>query len=93
MSPSEPDSLVITDRSWGHRQTGCNNHNLRVKVRPSTETADRIFDQIAEYLTAPEFRPRAVYERFNIEVPPLASRATTWSPIVFAATTRLGRAR
>ena len=39
-----------------------------VKVRPSAETADQIYDQIAECLAAPDFRPRALYDRFNIEV-------------------------
>lgn len=38
-----------------------------VTVRPSKETADQIYDQIAECLEKPEFRPRALYERFNIE--------------------------
>ncbi|HYV96417.1 MAG TPA: glucuronate isomerase [Gemmatimonadaceae bacterium] len=31
-------------------------------------TADRVYDQIAEKLRSPEFRPRALFERFNIEV-------------------------
>lgn len=30
--------------------------------------ADRLYDRIAESLTRPEFRPRALYDRFNIEV-------------------------
>jgi glucuronate isomerase len=30
--------------------------------------ADRIYDAIAERLSTPAFRPRALYERFNIEV-------------------------
>lgn len=38
-----------------------------VKVRPSAETADEIYDQIAECLTRDEYRPRALYKRFNIE--------------------------
>ena len=36
--------------------------------RLSAETAERYFDGIAEALATPEFRPRALYERFNIEV-------------------------
>lgn len=32
------------------------------------ETAMRIYDQIADCLARPQFRPRALYERFNIEV-------------------------
>ncbi|MFT0762650.1 glucuronate isomerase [Actinomyces sp. F1_1611] len=38
-----------------------------VRVRPSAETADEIYDQIADALTKTEFRPRALYRRFNIE--------------------------
>lgn len=32
------------------------------------ESAQRIYDQIAEKLEQPEFSPRALYQRFNIEV-------------------------
>ncbi len=32
------------------------------------ETAQAVYDQIAEKLAQPEFRPRALFERFNIEV-------------------------
>ncbi len=39
-----------------------------VEERPSAESADRIFDHIAERLARPEFRPRALYERFAISV-------------------------
>lgn len=39
-----------------------------VTVRPSAETADAVYDQIARCLAMPEFRPRALYERFGIEV-------------------------
>lgn len=39
-----------------------------VTVRPSAETADAIYDQIAECLTKPEFSARALYARFGIEV-------------------------
>ncbi len=38
-----------------------------VTVRPSEETADQIYDQIAEKLTQPEYRPRALMDRFDIE--------------------------
>lgn len=34
----------------------------------TTASADRIYDKIAECLTQDAFRPRALYERFNIEV-------------------------
>ncbi|WP_422377925.1 glucuronate isomerase [Roseibium sp.] len=44
--------------------------------RLSAETADEAYDHIAECLTRTEFRPRALFERFNIEV-----IATTESPL------------
>ncbi len=44
--------------------------------RLSAETADHSFDVIAEKLQQPEFLPRALYERFRIEV-----LATTDSPL------------
>lgn len=47
-----------------------------VEEELSAASADRIFDRIAERLVRPEFRPRALFERFNIEV-----LATTESPI------------
>jgi glucuronate isomerase len=39
-----------------------------VAERPGSGTADRIYDQIAERLRDPEFRPRALFRRFGIEV-------------------------
>jgi glucuronate isomerase len=44
--------------------------------RLSDKTADLYFDTISEKLLAPEFLPRALYERFNLEV-----LATTDSPL------------
>jgi glucuronate isomerase len=44
--------------------------------RLSAETADEYFDTISEKLRKPEYLPRALYERFNIEV-----LATTDSPV------------
>ncbi len=38
-----------------------------VTVRPSAATADAIYDHLAERLALPEFRPRALYDRFRIE--------------------------
>jgi glucuronate isomerase len=49
---------------------------FHVEERLSAETADAIYDRIAECLARPEFRPRALYERFGIEV-----IATTESPL------------
>jgi glucuronate isomerase len=39
-----------------------------VGERLDSESAARIYDQIAARLTKPEFRPRALFERFRIEV-------------------------
>lgn len=39
-----------------------------VRTRLTTATASRVYDQIAERLESPEFLPRALFERFNIEV-------------------------
>ncbi len=47
-----------------------------VRERLTPESADRIYDRIAECLHRPEYRPRALFERFNIEV-----LATTESPL------------
>ncbi|MFK7878553.1 glucuronate isomerase [Roseobacter sp.] len=41
---------------------------LGVSAALSEETADQIYDQIAEKLEQPAFRPRALYDRFGIEV-------------------------
>jgi glucuronate isomerase len=47
-----------------------------IDTRFSAETADSTYDQIADCLARPEFRPRALYERFGIEV-----IATTEGPL------------
>ena len=47
-----------------------------IDVRLDAETADLYFDAIAEALQKPEFRPRALFERYNIE-----ALATTESPL------------
>ena len=39
-----------------------------VTVRPSAQTADAIYDQIAETLQRSDFRPRELLQRFGIEV-------------------------
>lgn len=44
--------------------------------RFSAETADEFYDHIADCLAKPEFRPRALFERFNIE-----AIATTENPL------------
>lgn len=47
---------------------------VRTALRP--ETADEVYDALAAKLAEPAFRPRALFERFNIEV-----LATTESPL------------
>ncbi|WP_225772737.1 glucuronate isomerase [Inquilinus sp. Marseille-Q2685] len=47
-----------------------------VEERLTPASADRIYDRIAERLVRPEYRPRALFERFNLEV-----IATTESPL------------
>ena len=47
-----------------------------VTERPSEASADALYDQVAACLEQPEFRPRALYERFGIEV-----LATTDDPV------------
>ncbi len=39
-----------------------------VQVRPSARTADDIYDTVAAKLEQPEFRPRALFDRFGISV-------------------------
>ena len=47
-----------------------------VDERLTPKSADRIYDRINECLATPAYRPRALFERFNIEV-----LATTESPL------------
>lgn len=47
-----------------------------ISEKPDHNSAMRIYDQIQEKLNAPEFLPRALFERFNIEV-----LSTTDSPV------------
>ena len=39
-----------------------------VRERLTTESADRIYDQVSDLLARPAFRPRALFDRFGIEV-------------------------
>ena len=50
--------------------------NFGLQDRLSAKNADEYYDTIASKLASPEFRPRALYEQFNIEV-----LSTTNSPI------------
>jgi glucuronate isomerase len=47
-----------------------------VRVKLTGETAQAIYDQIAERLASPEYRPRALFDRFNIEVLATTDRAS-----------------
>src|SRR5437867_2167632 len=41
---------------------------FEVSVRPSAQTADAIYDHVADRLAMDAYRPRALYDRFRIEV-------------------------
>lgn len=50
-----------------------------VTTRPSAETADAIYDQVAARLAEPGFRPRALLDQFRIET--LATTDPAWSDL------------
>jgi glucuronate isomerase len=50
-----------------------------VRQRLTGVTAGSVYDEIAEKLASPEFRPRALFDRFNIEV--LATTDTATDPL------------
>ena len=52
------------------------NEVFGLSTRLSSETAERMYDEIVEKLASPEFRPRALFERFNIEVLATTDAAT-----------------
>ena len=52
------------------------NEVFGIREKLTEESADAIYDRIAECLSKPEYLPRALYERFNIEV-----LSTTESPL------------
>ncbi|MFC7625088.1 glucuronate isomerase [Microlunatus sp. GCM10028923] len=41
---------------------------LGVNVRPSEESADRLYDELSELLQSDAFRPRTLFDRFKIKV-------------------------
>ncbi|WP_410218864.1 glucuronate isomerase [Paracoccus sp. (in: a-proteobacteria)] len=51
-------------------------HVFGIDRRLSAETADWYYDHVAECLAQPEFRPRALFERFNIEAIATTEAAT-----------------
>ncbi|MFI9489134.1 glucuronate isomerase [Promicromonospora sp. NPDC052451] len=50
-----------------------------VTVRPSAETADQVYDQVAAAIADPAFRPRALLERFRIET--ITTTDPAWSDL------------
>ncbi|MEH0974785.1 glucuronate isomerase [Micromonospora sp. CPCC 205546] len=86
-SPTEPDGRTIWRRFAAHwhlfrgtpsrlwlEQTFTDVFGVRTPLSPAT--ADAVYDELAARLAEPEFRPRALFERFGIEV-----LATTESPL------------
>ena len=51
-------------------------HLFGVREVLSAETADHVYDGIAERLSSPEYRPRALFRRFGIEVLATTDAAT-----------------
>jgi glucuronate isomerase len=49
---------------------------FEIRVEPSLESADALYDQIEAKLREPAFRPRALFDRFGLEI-----LATTDSPL------------
>lgn len=47
-----------------------------VRHRLSAESADAVYEQVAERLQSPEYRPRSLFERFGIEVLATTDAAT-----------------
>jgi glucuronate isomerase len=41
---------------------------FEVSLRPSAQTADVVYDQVADRLPKDDYRPRALYDRFRIQV-------------------------
>ena len=51
-------------------------HVFGVRTKLSGATAQTVYDEIAEKLASPEFRPRALFERFRVEVLATTDAAT-----------------
>ena len=52
-----------------------------IEEKLNSASAMRVYDHIADCLTRPEFRPRALFERFNIEV--LATTDAAADPLIY----------
>ena len=59
---------------------------FQVELQPSARTADAIYDAVAEHLTRPEYRPRALFSSFGIDV--LATTDDPCSPLTEHAALR-----
>ncbi len=44
------------------------NEVFGITIKPSAANADVLFDEISEKLTLPEYSPRALFKKFNIEI-------------------------
>ncbi len=73
-SPSTGTCSAAPRRGCGWSATFATSSASPRRLAP--ETADEVYDAIADRLAEPDFRPRALFERFNIEV-----LATTESPL------------
>jgi len=51
-------------------------HVFGVRTKLTGATAQKVYDEIAEKLASPEFRPRALFERFRVEVLATTDAAT-----------------
>jgi glucuronate isomerase len=51
-------------------------HVFGVRTKLTGPTAQKVYDEIAEKLASPEFRPRALFERFKVEVLATTDAAT-----------------
>jgi len=51
-------------------------HVFGVRTKLTASTAQKVYDEIAEKLASPEFRPRALFERFRVEVLATTDAAT-----------------
>jgi glucuronate isomerase len=51
-----------------------------IAEKPSASNADRLFDLVSEKLSSPDFSPRKLFERFNIEVLCTTDAATDTLP-------------
>ena len=83
--PTDPRRVwqLFADRYYLFRGTPTGvwfDHELHevfgVRVKLDGASAQRVYDEIAEKLRSPEFRPRALFERFRIETLATTDRAT-----------------